>query len=109
MAVTCIDCLNILYIFRIAPVMTTPDHKSHAKKDLCNVVGADDGISTGFANISFSELQHANCIPCSRWQSIENPDEFICHTCYTKDGLAAAMPRGHENFVFGAGMRWPKP
>lgn len=89
-------------------------HDNHRSQSLCKEtsqrarrVGA--GASTGFRDMSSSEHKHADCIPYSRWQSIGEADKFVCHTCYTKDGLAAAMPRGHGNFVMGVGMPWPKP
>ena len=43
-----------------------------------------------------------------RWQDFQDPNKFVCHTCYTQNGVAAAMPKGHEDFVIGSG-KWPKP
>ncbi|CAD0096190.1 unnamed protein product, partial [Aureobasidium vineae] len=43
------------------------------------------------------------------WQEIEEPEKFVCHSCYTKDGLAAAMLKGHENLINHTRMPWPKP
>ncbi|KAH0294737.1 hypothetical protein KCU62_g449, partial [Aureobasidium sp. EXF-3399] len=42
------------------------------------------------------------------WQDLHDPDKFVCQICYTKNGIAAAMPKGHEDFVMGSG-KWPKP
>ena len=39
---------------------------------------------------------------------MQDPDKFVCHVCYARDGAAAAMPKGHEDFVVGS-WRWPKP
>lgn len=40
-----------------------------------------------------------------------NPELFDCHGCYTKDmsDMGRLMPVGHENHVFGIGMKSPTP
>lgn len=39
---------------------------------------------------------------------MHDQDKIVCHHCYAKNGVRAAMPKGHEDFVVGS-MRWPKP
>lgn len=39
---------------------------------------------------------------------MHDPNKLVCHICYTKNGVAAAMPKGHEDFVVGS-RKWPKP
>ena len=53
-------------------------------------------------------LRDADLVLCCRWQDMQDPDKFVCHVCYARDGAAAAMPKGHEDFVVGS-WRWPKP
>lgn len=50
----------------------------------------------------------ADPVFCCRWQDLHDLNKFICHCCYTKNGIAAAMPKGHENFAMNY-RRWPKP